>query len=955
MRFALTFPGFLGSTIQFMQAYASASRHATTALRYHFSQTKDVSNLSRGDAIRSFPYPIYPVELNDELCTQLSKNPNFILQGFMGMQTQIQQAVSDLGINLEHYGRKGKGATRNKGKGKGKRSERNKGYQSDMYRNQAEEEQDTDEDYKPKGGKGSWRKNPSYWDKLSSSWDTGKGSRSSWDDYRRPASSRVDYGGPKDRPDKWWKARDFDEYDPKFDELVQDSSRRRREDDRQQEGRHTRQRGRGLDDPALFFPCEECMSLAGTNTACGVCRYKYQTHYDKLRQSKLLPNLSKSSQPKLPSFPCPFPLNEESKLCDGGQSPSLFGQGKCAACKSLRMYYVRLFGGDDAEAINPYYHTLIVGYERSIIEYLEDTTAKLQQALCDLTYEDLHEKQSNDVQNWFYAVAFPEDTLSKLPRTYVDPKYEPHKASFLRNKWPEWKHLNRAIGDANPHSYSRMMMLFEAALRPAVEEMLYCFDLPSPSRVPGFADMGWDDSSLVVQDLIPWRELIRQSYALAMERHGIPKEWDTSCIKQLRHSLFSDQQDYLFEQAIDHLCDVIFRDEDLWTVFAGHAPWTNETLKKLASSGSWYFDLVYYQITALFKCQTTKKQDLPVPNDQFVVFYDCMVDRLPRHHPLIDSKAQLLSRHWNNKGNSLEALMLLVAETCSHDLVWSVGYIIMNLQFRKQRLPWIEDYLCAPRWLSLATPQLASMAFIVFSALLKWSRLYVHVLHGNGEGYAQLALSKTYHWYAFTNGWIYNWYGFTAQSVPALFQKNPPLLKLPRQGTSVTAHHRAILLSLAVVLLFSACTKSECSAEIDLPRTWNARGFNSQRSDDYYRASFFSTVQGQQTDRHASDGMKERARGFTAKVRNWLQHALNGNITEYEVYTPSSRKLWSRSFTLPNGMIVLSYSIRGRCAWMKFYRRGITKEIEFTRGEAPKLFGLLARAVASAGGEPGSC
>ena len=91
------------------------------------------------------------------------------------------------------------------------------------------------------------------------------------------------------------------------------------------------------------------------------------------------------------------------------------------------------------------------------------------------------------------------------------------------------------------------------------------------------------------------------------------------------------------------------------------------------------------------------------------------------------------------------------------------------------------------------------------------------------------------------------------------------------------------------------------------------------------------------------------------KVRNKLQHALNGNITKYEVYTPSSRKLWSRSFTLPSGMIVLSYSIRGKCAWMKFYRRGITKEIEFTRGEAPKLFGLLARAVASEGGEPGSC
>ena len=170
-----------------------------------------------------------------------------------------------------------------------------------MYRNQAEEE-DTEEDYKPKGGKGSWHRGNNYWDRSSSSRDTGKGSHSQWDDYRRPASSRIDYAGPKDRPDKWWKARDFEEYDPRFDDLVQDSTRRRREDDRQQEGRHTRQRGRGLDDPTLFFPCEECMAVAGT---------------------------------------------------------------------------------------------LIVGYERSIIEYLEDTTAKLQQAICDLTYEDLHEKQGS--------------------------------------------------------------------------------------------------------------------------------------------------------------------------------------------------------------------------------------------------------------------------------------------------------------------------------------------------------------------------------------------------------------------------------------------------------------------------------------------------------------------------------------------------------------------------------
>ena len=215
-------------------------------------------------------------------------------------------------------------------------------------------------------------------------------------------------------------------------------------------------------------------------------------------------------------------------------------------------------------------------------------------------------------------------------------------------------------------------------------------------------------------------------------------------------------------------------------------------------------------------------------------------------------------------------------------------------------------------------------------------------------------LPKIYHWYPFTIGQIYHWSSFTVQSVEAFFQQVSPQLRPSYQGTSVSARHCAVLTSLALALQFSACTKSECLADIDLPSTRNARGFYSQCSN-HSSASLFSTVQGHRTDRHASDRMKERARGFTAKVRNKLQLALNGNITEYEVYTPSSRRIWSRSFTLPNGRIVLSHSIRGKGAWMKFYRRGITKEIEFTRGEAPKLFGLLTRAVASAGGEPGSC
>ena len=132
-----------------------------------------------------------------------------------------------------------------------------------------------------------------------------------------------------------------------------------------------------------------------------------------------------------------------------------------ANARLVKLFDCTLFaslGEDDAEASSPYYHTLVVGYERFVLEYLEDTTHKLQQGLIDLTYEDLHDRQPDPVRDCFFAIAFPEAGLEDLPRPYVD--------------------LNRSIENANPHSYSRMMMLFEAGT-PAVEDSLTLSTCPS--------------------------------------------------------------------------------------------------------------------------------------------------------------------------------------------------------------------------------------------------------------------------------------------------------------------------------------------------------------------------------------------------------------------------------------------------------------------------------------------
>ena len=112
------FPRVFGDKIKqiliFAQAYTQSSRHATTALRCHYGQTKDLSNISTSEAFRFFPYDIFPPRIGCFLTVQLIDNPTFSVQRFTGLQPLIQQAMKDFGTSYSDYGVKGKG--RNEGK-----------------------------------------------------------------------------------------------------------------------------------------------------------------------------------------------------------------------------------------------------------------------------------------------------------------------------------------------------------------------------------------------------------------------------------------------------------------------------------------------------------------------------------------------------------------------------------------------------------------------------------------------------------------------------------------------------------------------------------------------------------------------------------------------------------------------------------------------------------------------
>ena len=131
----------------------------------------------------------------------------------------------------------------------------------------------------------------------------------------------------------------------------------------------------------------------------------------------------------------------------------------------------------------------------------------------------------------------------------------------------------------------------------------------------------------------------------------------------------------------------------LEAIFAGAAPFTNENLKQVATMGSYYFDLCYRQIADMYQVQTAKKQLLQVPNDQRVAVYDEIVNSLPSDSPLIDAKSFLLARRWNNKGNSMEAISFILVELGFHKMTWTLGWLLLNLQFEYQNYSWLNPHI----------------------------------------------------------------------------------------------------------------------------------------------------------------------------------------------------------------------------------------------------------------------
>ena len=235
-----------------------------------------------------------------------------------------------------------------------------------------------------------------------------------------------------------------------------------------------------------------------------------------------------------------------------------------------------------------------------------------------------------------------------------------------------------------------MLTICNEAFTPVIEDVITEYGLPLPSEVPSLQLTTPDVLGLV---LLPWDHMVRTSYSLALQQFQITPKWELSALEALLQDLLPSEDQCYLDQFAQVLVEVTHGHKHLLDVLSGQAPFTNAPLKKLASAGSYYFDHVYAQIGSLLKVQTTTKQNLVAANDSLGIIYGTYFQFITPDSSLYEHSDNLLNRHWNNKGNSMESLTLLLAELGFHHIVWIMGWLCVQLSYKDNSYSFLNPYV----------------------------------------------------------------------------------------------------------------------------------------------------------------------------------------------------------------------------------------------------------------------
>jgi hypothetical protein len=121
----------------------------------------------------------------------------------------------------------------------------------------------------------------------------------------------------------------------------------------------------------------------------------------------------------------------------------------------------------------------------------------------------------------------------------------------------------------------------------------------------------------------------------------------------------------------------------LMSVFYGEEPFVSKNLKALANVGSQLFDILSAVFATAYRIGNPKRtRSECAPNGTLRGMYDFLI----KYHS-VPNKNDCLTRQWNNKGNSLESLAMVMFEENQYPLLWYTGFICFHASYQGTSLP----------------------------------------------------------------------------------------------------------------------------------------------------------------------------------------------------------------------------------------------------------------------------
>ena len=597
------------------------------------------------------------MKMGSELSELLESHPMLPFQGAGGLLSLTQQAFQDDGVNSEDFG---KGAA----KAKGSRSKSSKKASSSKAGKGSKDAKGRARTPKGKSsGKGSWK-------------DRDHDSRNDW--WNHDKDDNEDWGSGWKHQDSrsWGSSKPSNQYSNKGS---QNRTRSPAQKGKNNKGSKDSGKKGGKQKPSVVQQvqiCLACTCALGYNFSCADCS-----------KSDIPPGFTKQGRMPVKAYICPA-TTTAGHIC--GQ---LLGTAEdCPLCAESRRYW-------SSEQVQEGWTSLPIFrkcellqldrilYEMEIIDPALSTTSHFMDSMNTIT-------AGVDMENFT-----PQQWAAAWVARIMQPEIKPLLPLPRHTKLP-WTVPNWDLESED------IVNCYGPLEDPTLQQTFYIVSwfidfLRSIWRTSGvhlakqYELENWAASFDVAHSpLLPWPELIAASFSLAYEhaKHHCSSpapslHWTKDIFEWMLQPDFTKVTTDLFQVLAEEAAGLLDGDPQILSLIKGEQPYTNKGAATAGGFGSLFFDAVYWQLSVIYGvAKNPQTTQLQAPNDGLVHLFEYILPLLTLHK---DEVRYIKSRGHVNKGNIMEALTLILAESGSHWLVWRCAWAIFLQQHKNTRLPWV--------------------------------------------------------------------------------------------------------------------------------------------------------------------------------------------------------------------------------------------------------------------------